>query len=421
MKSFATGRIGHPVGIQLEAEVAEGMLSSQREALLLRLLFSRIEDTAALCDQRSDRDKPVSDIEQDMRYLTENVSVDTENISYLLMLSILGFQVHWQYFPAEKIPLLKGIHRYFHAKNVMGMPWLLKKLRILRQAGIPVMLLKGLAMRYYYAPNFPRIMHDYDIAVPRQQFPEAMRLLRDEETRDKGYSLHADTIIGKCADNDIELDVHQYIFKNMGDADSSVWQRAIPVKLRDVDALVLSPEDMFVHQLDTHARNYFRRELPENRMKWLFDCRMIFLRQGKLNAERIVEYVRNFHVEYSVRLMLVTFANLFQESSALETADRILAPDEAYTGWLQANLSYQQYLEQFETHHYEADGLLDIQRIVAVLRLFRAEYHVYRSWDQRYLGRKGFVPFILWRTKINSFDAFRNRYMKRLTLFPRKD
>ncbi|MBQ1355688.1 MAG: nucleotidyltransferase family protein, partial [Solobacterium sp.] len=173
-------------------------LLNDKERVLMRLLFDRSE--------HPDKEKTIRD-------LTENMDIDTENMNYMLMLSILGFQTNWQGFPAAAIPRLKGIHRYCQAHNVMGMPWLLAKIHTLQEAGIPVMLLKGLAMRCCYSRNIPRIMYDYDIAVPRGRFGEAMNLLRTDDTVYKNTTDWSDTIVGKCSGDNVELDVHQWIFK----------------------------------------------------------------------------------------------------------------------------------------------------------------------------------------------------------------
>ncbi len=175
-------------------------LLNERERLLMRLLFDRLE--------HPEKEKAV-------RSLTEHIDIDTENMNYMLMLSILGFQTNWYCFPAEAIPRLKGIHRYCQAHNVMGMPWLLGKVHTLQNAGIPVMFLKGLALRCYYNKNVPRMMYDYDIAVPRDRFREAMTLLRSGDTVNKGSEEWSATNVGKCIGINVELDVNKWIFKEM--------------------------------------------------------------------------------------------------------------------------------------------------------------------------------------------------------------
>ena len=69
-----------------------GRLLNKRERLLMCLLFDRLE--------HSERENAV-------RSLTEHIDIDTENMNYMLMLSILGFQTNWSCFPAEAIPRLK--------------------------------------------------------------------------------------------------------------------------------------------------------------------------------------------------------------------------------------------------------------------------------------------------------------------------
>ena len=233
---------------EFEFQIANQILTS-REKLLMHLLFEGRGCSVEFPEK--------------LKTLTDHYDIDYANINYSLMLAVLGFWRGWEHFPESVVPRLKGIHRYCQAKNVMGMPWLLEKIRQLTSHGIPVMFIKGLAMRFHYAPNIPRIMNDYDIAVPRDRFAEAMELLHDGKVTDKGTTLWSDTVVGRCSGNAIELDVHQWIFKEQGDTDPGIWNRAIPVRIQDVEVLVPSPEDMLIHQLNTQAYNLFVRELPE--------------------------------------------------------------------------------------------------------------------------------------------------------------
>lgn len=80
--------------------------------------------------------------ENAMHTLLDNFDIDHANQNYILMLSCLGYMKNWKYFPHEIIPRLKGVHRYYQVRNSMGIPWLVKQLRILSDAGIQIMLIK---------------------------------------------------------------------------------------------------------------------------------------------------------------------------------------------------------------------------------------------------------------------------------------
>ena len=378
---------------ELEQKIADTLLTG-REERLMRLLFGSGNE--------------------DVGPLTEGVDVDTESVLYMLMLSVLGFRTGFRGFPQDMVPRLKGIHRYFQAQNVMGMPWLLSKLGLLRRAGIPVMLLKGIAMRYYYAPEIPRMMNDYDIAVPRERFGEAMKLLRGEDTENKGDVVWAETITAKTAGTKAELDVHRWIFKEMGDTDSGIWDRAVKISLRGADVLVPSAEDMFVHQLNIQARNYFFNELPGNRMKWLFDCRMIAMHEDFGGFGRVSELVREFGTEYTARLMLSFYGRVFGDEAALSAAHDIQKPDYGYVRWLRAGLRQKEEAVRFSEYGYEVTGPIDAKRFFRTLRMSFAEYRTYRVWPRKDRTKKTYLGYMLWQLDIDSVSKFMEKYRNRL-------
>lgn len=386
---------------ELEVSIVKDILRD-RERLLMQLFFDD-----ALSEQ---------DLEKNIRILTDHYDIDSSNMNYSLMLAVLGFRIGWMYFPSDVIPRLKGIHRYCQAKNVMGMPWLLEKLKTLRKHGIPVMLIKGLAMRYFYAPNIPRIMNDYDIAVPRNRFREAMLLLHEGNVRNKGSASWSDTIIGKCSGNDIELDVHQWIFKEQGDKNHAIWDRSIPINLQDVDVLVPSPEDMLVHLLDTKARDLFYLELPENRMKWLFDCRMIFTGAEKPDLQKVQSYASELHCEYSSRLMLILYAHCFHDNEAFALAEKIQPDTTQYRHWLRAELDLREEFVRWNAKGFLPYGPLNFNRAYHVLCMDYKEYRVYRCWPRGKGRFNTFIGFMLWKRDIAGLKEIPKRYIPRLSL-----
>ena len=386
---------------ELEFQIAKQILTP-REKRLMTLLF----EPSGACS---------SQFPETLKTLTDHYDIDYANINYSLMLAVLGFWRGWEHFPKSVVPRLKGIHRYCQAKNVMGMPWLLEKIRLITSRGIPVMFIKGLAMRFHYAPNIPRIMNDYDIAVPRDRFAEVMELLHDGKVTDKGTSLWSDTVIGRCSGNDIELDVHQWIFKEQGDEGSGIWKRAIPVRVQDVEVLVPSPEDMLIHQLNTQANNLFVRELPENRMKWLFDCRMIWQNAGKfLDPDLIVARASEFHTEYSSRLMLILYAFCLDDQRAIEIATRIQPITKPYIKWIKAGMAFGRHMDKMRTYQYAPYGSLDLLRVMRAIKTSYMEYQIYRAWPRGLESFNSFVQFCLRKRRITNWDDFRRQYFHRL-------
>ena len=396
---FVMARLNNRNGLDGENAFSSRLLND-KERVLMRLLFDRSE--------HPDKEKTIRD-------LTENMDIDTENMNYMLMLSILGFQTNWHGFPAAVIPRLKGIHRYCQAHNVMGMPWLLAQIRTLKEAGIPVMMLKGLAMRSYYSKNVPRIMYDYDIAVPRSRFREAMKLLQSDDTVFKGTTEWSDTIIGKCSGDNVELDVHQWIFKEMSDQDEAVWKRALAIPFYDTEVLVLSPEDMFLHQLATHAKNIIVREMAENRMKWLFDCRRL-LEDYPPDPQKLTAYTQAYGLDYVVRFMLSLLRDCFGDDPAIPEI-RTQTQDQEYESWLKDMRRWGDEMEYATINR--ADCLWHPFRPRNLYHYFRRTYYEYRTekyWHADKERTRNYPAYLAGSHGVKDLKTLREYYKSRVAM-----
>jgi len=394
-------------GEEIEAMITETILTD-RERILLPLLFASPEQTAT------------EEYREAITKLTDDINIDKEHMGFLLMLAILGERTDWKAFPKEAIPRLKGIYRYYLVQNLNGMNWLLGKVRILQAAGIPVMFIKGIAMRCYYAPGIARIMSDYDIAVPRERFREAMSLLRDDDTVDIGQTAWSDTIRGSVNGKPVELDVHQWIFKHEGDTDTGIWDRAIPVKVQDTTVLVPCPADMFIHQLHNQSGNYFIEDHSDNRMKWLFDCRHIQLGDLVqycdycLDPEELRERAVSFCATYPSRLMMKLHADCFQDNALSFLAEQIQPATKGYVHWLKYSMEQQDFLKVYNRFHFEHDGPLTLTRCRMSLKKSILDYKLYRSTPLPEAHRKTWISYLLWSRKIDSYAVFKDRYLVRI-------
>ena len=160
----------------------------------------------------------------------------------------------WQYFPKNIIANLEAIHKFRQAKNIFKINWLIEKIKILNQANISVMLLKGLALKYYYAKDYPRIMSDFDIAVPEEKYDKAIKLLVDDKSI---YSGRSAAYHSEIESDGRRLEVHRWIFKNNGEKNTDIWERSQQINFFGTKVYVMCPQDMFIHQLDNRCKDIF--------------------------------------------------------------------------------------------------------------------------------------------------------------------
>lgn len=303
---------------------------TQKDKLLISLLFGK-EIT-----------------KQDIDTLTNNLDVYKENQSYILLLSYLGFRCNWKHFPEEIISKIKEVNSIHKLRSILNMSWLIEKIRILNRANIPVMLLKGLALKYYYAIGYTRMMNDFDIAVPESRYKEAIKLLMDNNSVYNGEvtSYHGEI---KCGIK--RLDVHWWLFKNNGEKGTDIWERSIQIDFFGTKVYVMCPEDMFIHQLDNRSRDVFSGVYLKRRLNWVFDCRCILKFMGDISIRRIYSRAEEFSVLYSVRHMLFIFSKCFPNIMNQKEIDQIFPYPKKYKLWLKINKKYNKIIVDYNSKY----------------------------------------------------------------------
>lgn len=350
--------------------------------------------------------------EADAHILFDGLDLDTANQNYLLLLACLGHREGWERFPAEMIPRLKGVHRYHQVHNAMGLPWFIRQLRKLTDAGIPIMLIKGIGLLAYYVPNMPRLMWDYDIAVPEEQFDKSLKLLTDENAFRQEWP-HSATIKGSRD----EIDLHRWIFKTHGEKLSAIWKRAHAFSFHGIEVYVPAPEDMFVHLLDTQSRNYFRLEGTERRMQWLHDCRSVWECAGGFDLDSIVSRAKEFHAKARVRMMLRIFMQCFPELIGKEEFDRVFPYTNEYEHLLYYGGRYKAVrAKQLYEGYTKQKGMTPLH-IWQCLRTEMAQYRYLKSELRKINSKASFISYLNMNYCIDGAAAFVRRFILPIRLF----
>ncbi len=342
--------------------------------------------------------------QEDMEILLPEADIEQEGINFLFMLSRVGYMQGWELFPSAVVPRLKGIHRHAQVQNMIGVPWLMECIRILRRAGVPVMLIKGLALRFYYAPGIPRIMGDYDIAVPEDMYEQAMEVLQGNSNVSKGTTrpYHGEIVGDKKI-----LEIHRWIFKHHGDEDTDLWSRAVRFGLYGEEVCVPCPEDMLIHQLDNRCRDMMIfADFPERRINWLYDCKRILETSGmKPDLSALAVRAREFNVTYSTRYMLLLFADTFPDLLSAAEVEQAFPSTPGYEKWFESGLACRRIREKFAFQRAMTPAY--------ILRMFRWKHAFYRH--QRYeTPYRNFLEFLRKDLQINGptdvFSKYRSRW-----------
>ncbi|MCR4663507.1 MAG: nucleotidyltransferase family protein [Endomicrobiaceae bacterium] len=281
--------------------------------------------------------------EKDISILTSKMDVAKETQSFLLLLSYLGYLSSWKFFPQNFIPFLKGIYSFYQAKNIFKMSWLIEKIRVLQKANIPVMLLKGLALKYYYETGYPRIMNDFDIAVPEKDYKKAITLLTDKNK----YNGQSVPYHGEIDGNGIILEVHRWIFKTHGDKGTDIWERAVNIDFYGTKVCVMCPEDMLIHQLDNRSKDIFLDTFLDRRINFIFDCNHILNFTETIDIKQLYSRAATFSVLYSVKHMLSFISEFFPKKIDINEIEKQFPYPKKYNLWVKNNIKYNEMVANY--------------------------------------------------------------------------
>lgn len=225
-------------------------------------------------------------------------------------LSALGFEhsAKWTQLPNIPSQVLEFFRQAYYgnlARNLTLFQELRRILKVLSNAGIKAMVLKGAALaETVYGNPALRPMSDLDLLIRKEDFMKAERQLLD-----LGYSLatiefskwYAERFGGgrlyvKMAGFPMYVDIHWNITTPSVKLDNDkryaeidrIWNEARPMKVAGVDTLSMPVEDLILH-ISVHLAAHHL----QFRLIWLKDiCELAYQYQGQINWDKIVEDAR---------------------------------------------------------------------------------------------------------------------------------
>lgn len=189
-------------------------------------------------------------------------------------------------------PRLSGLLKYFRFHNLKLISHFTKLGKALNDTNIPVMILKGGAMKYL-RPDLSRVMGDIDILVPNEEYFRAIEIAESlgyEHNQKNIHSPSIDFYIKGTEENCI--DVHRYINMETGfekRINKHLFARSKKAKVFGVDALVPSNEDMLFLALINLAKNLRHNTSSAGMLFTLFDCKFLIETKPDFNWDIIIE------------------------------------------------------------------------------------------------------------------------------------
>ena len=199
----------------------------------------------------------------------EEESLDSQPTPVIKLLPILYRRLlTWERSDLPEIDRLKGIHRYYWAKTQSLLRHKDQLARHLAESGVPSLLLKGAALNlaYYRTPEI-RPMDDFDLLVPGEKGPEAIRLLEEmgwrmvgriPQSRDDGeFSRYLHALAFRSSRDGALLDLHCHLtqFHLRPEDDAFFWERSREFSFGEATVRLPSAEDLVFH-LIVHLVQY---------------------------------------------------------------------------------------------------------------------------------------------------------------------
>jgi len=187
---------------------------------------------------------------------------------------------------------LRGIYRRTWYQNQLRFHAMARPLRLLHEAAIPIMLLKGAALiLQYYRDYGMRPMADFDVCVPGDRASAAIELLRTEGFTPCGAPEESliDAITNPDRHSELEFadaaghvfDLHWRLFAESikPDVSAPFWQDSVEMEALGMPMRTLSPADQLLH-VCVHGIVRGAVGYEVSRVRWVMDVLTIIKTSG---------------------------------------------------------------------------------------------------------------------------------------------
>jgi hypothetical protein len=206
----------------------------------------------------------------------QNCDIEALGAHKTLMLSYVMQENPDLVFPGHAGPRVKGLIDFYRFKNLRILAHCSRIGRTLNEAGIPLLLFKGAAMKSL-RPNLPRHMGDVDMLIPAKRMAEALRLCEGIGYYDgRTGAPHSVDLHTKGDRNTVDL--HRAVFeskRDLGAFHKNLFARARERKAFGMRALIPAREDLFFLTLANLVRNLRGHTSPHSVFYALSDCQFL--------------------------------------------------------------------------------------------------------------------------------------------------
>lgn len=244
-----------------------------------------------------------------------NLDIESEPIGFILMLSHLCQKHGWAGVPASVAPRLRGASRYRVVRNAALEASFGKLARAFNEAGIPILLMKGAAMKAVCARSVSRTMGDVDFAVPAEDMDRAVALAKTmgyETTASTSYAMDMrQRRNGKEPLAEGSIDIHNRLYKSSDrrSIHDEIAGGAEKVTAFGAEAWIPAPGNLLFLILENELFDALYKPRGRRHLKWIHDCGMLLSAYPEIRFERLARMAEEYDVYYGIRQILLLLAD----------------------------------------------------------------------------------------------------------------
>ncbi len=222
-------------------------------------------------------------------YLFNNLdyNIEKETLSFNFLLANLFQNNPHIEIPKDIEPRLKGVLKWFRYRNILLMSGLKQLTVALNNNDIPVLFIKGAAMRIL-EPNRLRIMADVDCTVDADNFNKTIKV-----SESLGFNVNAvcDYATEIKRDSIQKIDIHKNFiknYKNTGKTGKKIFERAKQLDFYNSKIFIPNNEDMIFLLLINGYENIICSQDFYRTVSWLLDIIYIVKNNREINWQLVV-------------------------------------------------------------------------------------------------------------------------------------
>ena len=241
-----------------------------------------------------------------------DLDIEKEPIEFNLMLAHLSHRHGSEGIPSTIVPRIRGVARFYLFKNATLFSSFGRLAPIFHKAGIPLLLLKGAAIKAYYDPHTSRCLEDVDFAVPKERLDETIKIAENQGFYKCGNALHSiDMKQPEINGTGCNIDIHHRLLKTSfrGSMEEELTEGARLIRFFGTEVWIPSPENLLLHILENEFFNLCITSGDRRRFKWIYDCGMVLSSTPQLDWLRLVHTAKKYSIHDAIQPMLSVLAD----------------------------------------------------------------------------------------------------------------